>query len=116
MASWMLLVGGLLLLQASWIVAQPNCPVVDSISPPSGTVNTMYLVRGSNLDRVSQITVDTGTVMTIDAADTMRNGTHLQFVIGGLLLNDGGARPITFNTTFAACNNQTLQLDLRGGN
>lgn len=114
----MLLVGGLLLLQASWIVAQQNCPMVDSIFPPSGTVDTMFSARGSNLGGLRQIMVDIGTVTTIDidAANMTRNETNLQFVIGGTLLNREGARPITFITNVTGCESQTLQLDLREGN
>ena len=117
MASAMLLGGCWLLLQVSWIVAQENCPTVDSIFPPSGTVRLTYLVRGNNLYNLSRIRVDVpGTPVEIQVAETMHNGTHLRFTIGGRLLSEG-LQNVMFFATIADCQTQLrpLQLDLRTG-
>lgn len=118
MASAMLLGGCWLLLQISWTVAQQNCPTVESIFPPSGTVDSMYLLTGNNLDRLSQIEVDLpGTEpVVIEVAEVMHNVTHVQFTIGGTLLRDG-LRDIIFTASVAECQSQLqpIQLDLRMG-
>lgn len=107
----MFLAGCWLLLQASWVLAQ-NCPVIDSIFPPSGTVEITYFVRGNNLDRLSVIEVDIGTTVTIQLTDTTHNSTHLQFVIVGTLLQEG-LRQVTFTSQVPACSAQLEFLDLR---
>ena len=117
MASAMLLGGCWLLLQISWTVAQQNCPTVESIFPPSGTVDLTYLLRGNNLDRLSQIEVDLpGTPVVILVSGTMHNVTHLRFTIGGPLLSDG-LRDVIFTASVAECQSQLrlIQLDLRMG-
>ena len=116
MASVMLLVVCWCLLQASWIQAQ-NCPVVDSIFPPSGTVQVTFTARGSNLDGLSAIVVNIGQSET--ATVNGRNATHLQFVIGGtLLLNNPVV--VMFTASNELCQAQLdalppIRLELRRG-
>ena len=115
MASVMLLVVCWFLLQASWIQAQ-NCPVVDSIFPPSGTVQVTFTARGSNLDGLSAVVVNIGQAQT--ATINERNATHLQFVIGGtLLLTDPPV--VMFTARNPSCQTQLdafpIRLELRPG-
>ena len=99
----------LLLLQISWIVGQQNCPVVNNIFPPSGTVETEFLLTGTNLERLTEITIDIGTIRRIAVSNT--NTTHYQFAIGGTLLSAPG--PLMFTATPTACVIDSIQLDLR---
>ena len=110
MASAMLLAScWLLFLQVSWSVGQQNCPVVNSIFPPSGTVETEFLISGTNLDRLSEITIDIGTSRTIPVSNT--NAAHYHFTIGGTLLSVPG--PLMFTAVHPTCVIDSIQLDLR---
>ena len=110
-----------LFLQISWARAQnSSCPTIDSIFPPSGTVQvSRFSVRGSNLTELREIIVDLGTPLTIAVANITLNETYLEFVINRPLLVIGseGARPVTFvaaNRT-QLCANQVFQLYLLDG-
>ena len=109
----MLLAGCWLLLQVSWIVAQQTCPVVNSIFPPSGTVDmehhTEFLLRGNNLERLTEISINIGTLVTIEVSNT--NTTHYQFNIDQTLLSSPG--PLMFTADDPTCVVESIQLDLR---
>ena len=117
MASAVLLVVCWFLLEASWARAQ-ICPMVNSIFPPSGTVQVTFTVRGNNLDGAfSEINVNIGTNQTATIAAS--NTTHLQFVIGGVLLSPGSS-PVFFTASNALCQPQldalpAIRLDISQG-
>jgi len=118
MASSLLLVACCLVLQVSWIRAQ-NCPVIESIFPPSGTLQVPFLVRGNNLTSVREIAtdiqVDTPTAIRFLLEETQSfNETHLQFTINGTTLFNPGLRDVTFIPRMgSACPNQSFQLDFK---
>ena len=114
----LLLVVCCLVLHLSWIRAQ-NCPVVDSIFPPSGTLGVSFLVRGSNLDNLREIAtdilVDSSSIpRTIPLGQTQgANETQLRFTISGTTLFNDGLRNVTFVPTQQSCTSQSFQLDFR---
>ena len=76
-----------------------------------------FTVRGSNLDGLSAIDVNIGTDQS--ASIGARNATHLQFVIGGILFDEGSSQ-VTFTASVATCQAQldalpAIRLDVRGG-
>ena len=115
--------GSLVLLVACWFLlkltgshAQMNCPTIESIFPPSGTVEVTFTITGNNLGGLQQIDVDIGTNQIATIGE--RNETHLQFLITGTLLMPG-PRNVTFIATPPpACQAQlpdAIILDLRQG-
>ena len=92
--------------------------MIDSIFPPSGTVQVTFTVRGSNLQGVSAIAVNIGVDRTANI--NARNATRLQFVIGGALLNEGLSE-VSFTASDAAqCQPQldalpAIRLEVRQG-
>ena len=87
--------------------------MVDSVFPPSGTVEITYLVKGRNLNILSTINVDLGFQTSRDATISRINDTCLQFVIGGTLLDDEGLQEVRFITNNRADCDQSMQLDLK---
>ena len=113
MASAIPIAGCWLLLQVSWIVAQQTCPVVNSIFPPSGTVRTMFLLSGNNLDRLTEISINIGVDRMIPVSNATT--THYNFTIGGTMLSPDGLHTLMFTAMNQTCVVESLQLDLRSG-
>ena len=87
-------------------------PVITAVNPPSGTVETTYMINGENLNETTSILAisgDNGDVL--DTAVQTANGYNVN-----LIMNAAGAQvTIIFVPTQDSCLNATVQLSVLRG-
>jgi len=103
------------LLLLAWRTDGQRCPQADNIFPPSGTVEVVFTISGSNLQNVSAVMVGTidGAEQTITENEFVgKNSTHLQFVLGAV--RETGSVTVELVTARNPnCSNVTTTVDLR---